>query len=92
MSIEDIRNLLNKKEKEELNSEDEKRISTLKILLKDDDIFFKIDAETACGILNFLGIQNDEKVVETYFSLISFKEYKKNQGYIINNENNKEER
>lgn len=85
MSIDDIRELVNKKEKEQLSGDDEKKMSMLKVLLKDDEIFFKIDSETACGILSFLGIKDDEEVIKAYFSLISYERYKENQGYIIDN-------
>jgi peptidyl-tRNA hydrolase len=91
MNIEDIRKLLKQKENEKMSSEDEKRISTLKVILKDDNIFFNIDGETACGILKFLGIQED-KIVETYFKLISFEQYKKNKGYSIKKEDYEEEK
>lgn len=91
MNIEYVRELLKKKEKEKLTDEDRERVSMLNILLKDDDIFFNIEANTACGILEFLGIQGEKNIIDDYYKLISFEEYKKSVGYIINKDDKNEE-
>lgn len=69
MNIDDLRNLLTEIEKKYDESEREK-IENLKILLKEDDIFFRLDLEVALGILNFLGIP-ENKIYDCYLSLIS---------------------
>lgn len=79
----DLKELLAKKEKEVTTSEDKEKIALLKDLFLDEAIFFKIPAETAVGILHFLGIPED-KIKETYLYLISPVEYeKKVKGYAI---------
>jgi len=65
----DLKELLAKKEKEVTTSEDKEKIALLKDLFLDEAIFFKIPAETAVGILHFLGIPED-KIKETYLYLI----------------------
>lgn len=84
MNIEEIRSLYEKK-KENLKPEEKEGINILSVLLKDDNIFFNIPRETAMGILAFLGIEED-KLENTYFELISPKNFIQNKGYIIQNE------
>lgn len=69
-TINDIRKLLDIKEQQILSDSDNEKIKTLKILLAQNNIFFKLDIDTAIGILLFLQIPED-KVKEVYFSLIS---------------------
>ncbi len=69
-TINDIRKLLDNREKQVLSDIDNEKIKTLKTLLAQDDIFFKLDIDTVVGILMFLQIPED-KVKEVYFSLIS---------------------
>lgn len=73
MKIDEIRSLFESK-KTSLN--DEKRINNLEFLFKHDDIFFKLDKDTAYGILKFLGI-DVEKIEDVYLELISPTEYQK---------------
>jgi len=80
--IDEIRKLLQKKEIQKNNKEDLERIDVLKVLLKDDNIFFQLDIDTAYGILDFLGVDSD-KISEVYDKLISFEEYQKNKNYKI---------
>ena len=74
MSIDDLRGLLAKKELKVNTPEDKEKVELLKDLFIDDGIFFKIDIETAFGILDFLEVP-EEKIKEVYFSLISYKQY-----------------
>lgn len=70
-----IRELLKKKEKNISDINDKEKIDTLKDLLQDDNIFFKLDLDTAVGILSFLGVPN-ENIVNLYYEIISIKNYK----------------
>lgn len=71
-----LRNLLSIREKEVNDMLDKEKVKNLKFLLKNDDIFFRIDIETAIGILDFLGIPKNE-ILNVYTQLISPTEYKK---------------
>lgn len=78
-----LKQLLEKKEQEATTKEDKEKVTLIKDLFLDEAIFFKIPAETAVGILHFLGIP-DDKIKETYLYLISPAEYeKKVKGYAI---------
>lgn len=70
-----IRELLKKKEENISDINDKEKIDTLKDLLQDDNIFFKLDLDTAVGILSFLGVPN-ENIVNLYYEIISIKNYK----------------
>ncbi len=70
LNINDIRELLAKKEMKIVTKEDKEKLENLKDVLSIDDVFFNIDIDTAVGILVFLGIPED-KIVDTYYSLIS---------------------
>lgn len=82
-NFEHVKQLLIKKQKEQLKDEDKKKVENLKILFSDVDIFFKLDLETALSILYFLGIPQNN-LFDFYSKLIdvkSFQEY--NNNYII---------
>ena len=66
--IDDVRKLFESKKNSFLES-DKERVELLEDLLKNDNLFFDIDASTAIGILSFLGIK-DEELEECYFNLI----------------------
>lgn len=74
--IDRLKELLNKKELIVTTPEDKEKIQVIKDLFQDEAIFFKIDAETALGILEFLGIP-ESQMKEIYLTLISPKEYQK---------------
>lgn len=63
-----LRNLLQKKVN---NSKDDdlKKIELLNEMLSDDEIFMKIDMDTAIGILDYLGVPK-EKIRDVYIDLI----------------------
>lgn len=76
-------NLLNtKKTSKNLSELDIKKINNLDYLLKDEQLFFKVDFNTAIGILNFLGITGD-KAFEYYYELISPKNFKTNDNTYV---------
>ncbi len=77
MNLEDIRNLVIKKEKSVTTDEEQKKINLIKEFLKDDKCFFNIPIETAIAILYFLGIK-EENIKEVYFNLISYENFSKN--------------
>ncbi len=80
-----LRKLLTQKELEAKTSDDLEKIDTIKDLFTDDGIFFKMNIDTAYGILYFLGIPKD-KIEETYMSLISPETYmKESKPYFIGN-------
>lgn len=74
--LERIKELLNQKKQKELTDEDKKRIDLLEKILSDEGCFFKMPAETAFGILEFLDTP-EEEAKQLYFGLISPEVYKK---------------
>lgn len=74
--MDNLKELLKQKEQEVNTSDDIEKINVIKELFTDDAIFFKLNIDTAYGILYFLGISKD-KLEETYMSLISPEEYMK---------------
>lgn len=72
-----LRELLNKKELIATSNEDIEKINVIKDLFNDDAIFFKMDIDTAFGILEFLDVPKEE-IKKTYLSLISPTEYMNN--------------
>ena len=70
-----IRRLFEEKALAVSSEEDEEKIDNLKTILQNDNVFFMIDAETAVGILAFLGIR-EERIKEVYLSLISPETFK----------------
>ena len=73
-SIEELRVRLQGKRPD--SKEDEEKIDCLRVLFSDDNIFFRIDMDTALGILDYLGIDEDE-LLDYYFALISSENYLK---------------
>lgn len=75
-SIEDLRERLQKKKP--ITEEDKEKIDCLRVLFSDDNIFFRdgMDMDTALGILDYLGIDEDE-LLDYYASLISSENYMK---------------
>lgn len=69
-----LRELLSKKEKEELDELDMERIEVIKCLLTNPESFFELDFETVMGILEFLGVK-EEKREFIYRDLISPEAY-----------------
>ena len=72
--MEQLNKLLKEKELNSTSPEDIEKINVIKNLFADEAIFFKIDIDTAYGILAFLGIPED-KISDTYMSLITPEEY-----------------
>lgn len=82
-NFEYLKKLLIKKQKEQLTYADKVKVENLKVLFSDTNIFFKLDLETALGILHFLGIPQNN-LLDFYSKLIdvkSFQEY--NNTYTI---------
>lgn len=75
--IEELKSLLEIKEKQIESDIDKEKINNIKFLLSQEKIFFKLEAATALGILEYLGIK-EECIYEYYLSLISAKEFQKN--------------
>lgn len=79
--IDELKKLLELKEQKIQTDLDKEKVDNLKFLLSQDDIFFKLEPETAVGILDYLGIEED-KIYDYYCSLISpenFREINKNK-------------
>ena len=86
MTIEDARKLLQKKEEQ---GADKEKIDMLKPLFKDDNIFFQINMRTAFGILEFLGVGEDE-IEKEYLELISPSQYLKHRVYTLKEKEDRE--
>lgn len=69
--------LLIKKKNKLTTDEDEKKYNIVETLLKDKGCFFKMNPETAIGILEFLEVK-EEDMLEFYYDLISPSSYKEN--------------
>ena len=74
--MENIKDLVIKKKKLIETEEDMEKISVIEELLLDESCFFKMDIETAIGILDFLGVSEDN-IMDYYYSLISFENFSK---------------
>lgn len=59
-----------KKKNINLSEVDNEKIKNLEYLLKNEDLFFNIDFQTAYGILEFLGV-NENEIIDYYFELIA---------------------
>ena len=57
--IDELKKILSKKELIITTPEEKEKIAVIKDLFQDEAIFFKLDVETALGILDFLGIPED---------------------------------
>ena len=86
MTIENVRKLLQKKEEQ---GADKEKIDMLKPLFKDDNIFFQINMRTAFGILEFLGVGEDE-IEKEYLELISPSQYLKHRVYTLKEKEDRE--
>lgn len=84
MTIEKARELLIKKE-EQGKDVDIEKISTLKMLFKDDNVFLKITKKVAFGILEFLGVK-EEDIEGEYMELISPEQYHNHRIFLIKGE------
>lgn len=71
-----IKELIEMKEKEIKTFEDTEKMEVVKQLMQQENIFFCISTETAIGILEFLGVGEDE-MLSLYYDLISPENYKK---------------
>lgn len=74
--IEELKELLKIKETQINTDLDKKKIDNIKFLLEQENIFFRLDTPTTLGILEFLGIEEDE-IKNYYLSLISIENLKK---------------
>lgn len=68
--------LLEQKKQKVLTEEDQEKVNQVESLLKIQGIFFKLNLDTAIGILNFLEIPK-ESIKEMYIKLTSPEAYKK---------------
>lgn len=85
-----LKNLLKLKEEKIVNDLDKKKLENLKFLLEDDLLFFKLDLETALGILEFLEIPEDD-IMRIYYELISPRTYaNKPDEYVLQDKENVE--
>ncbi len=75
-SFDKLLELLENKKKQTLTEEEQKKVDFLSTLFKDKACFFKLDADTSFGILEFLGVPKEE-IKTTYFSLISMESFQK---------------
>lgn len=77
-----IRKLLADKLQNGIGNKDLEKTENLKIILGNDNVFFMLDAETAVGVLYYLGIP-EEKIKEAYLDLTSPEAFKRsNDPYI----------
>ena len=75
--FDNLRFLVDKKENELTSDSDIKKLNIIKDLLKNNNCFFEIDANTAINILYFLGIPESE-IKDYYFGLLNPKSYIEN--------------
>lgn len=73
-----LKEKLDEKKKQVITEKDKIKISNLEVLLNDESIFFKLDIQTALGILMFLDIPQ-EHLLETYNYLVSPENFKKSR-------------
>lgn len=73
-----LKEKLCEKKKQVITEKDKIKISNLEVLLNDESIFFKLDIQTALGILMFLDIPQ-EYLLETYNYLVSPENFKKSR-------------
>ena len=76
MKNERLKELMEQKKNNLVTPLDQKKYQVVDELFKNDDCFFKMKIETAFGILDFLGVKEDE-TLDLYQELISPEEYKK---------------
>ena len=68
--IDEIRELLKKKANDLKTEEDKEKFESASELLAFDYVFGQIGAETAIGLLDFLGVEED-KILKTYIELVA---------------------
>lgn len=71
-----VKKLMSLKEKKIYTEEEKKKYEIIKEIIKEKDCFFKINMETAIGILEFLEVEEGE-VITLYNSLISIENYER---------------
>ncbi len=76
-SIDKLKRLLEEKQKGNLTDEDKKKIDIIRCLIANPSSFFELNMGAAMGILDFLGVKEEERR-EVYLDLISPKSHKKN--------------
>lgn len=71
-----IKELVDEKKSLITSAEDIEKIEVIEELLKEESSFFDLDLETFFGILDFLGVPEEE--MENYYSsILSFENYSK---------------
>ncbi len=71
-----VQELILKKEKEIMNNEELEKLNLIKEITKNEDCFFNLDLETSIGILEFLGV-SEEEMLDFYTKLTSPYEFEK---------------
>lgn len=72
-----VKELIIRKEQNIKNEEELEKLNLIKDIIKNEDCFFNMDLETTIGILEFLGVQENE-MLNFYHELTSITEYKNN--------------
>lgn len=77
-------NLVNLKKQEELSAEDQIKLKEAESLLKIEGLFFKIDIDTAIGLLDFIGVPRND-IKDIYRNMTSIEAYTstKNKQYTL---------
>ena len=84
--MEEIKALVEEKKKLELSQEDKEKLSKIEILMTNEAMFFLLNMQTAYGILQFLGVK-EEDLSDYYTRLISIENYRKiSNVYVLNEE------
>lgn len=86
MKNERVRQLMELKKSQLKTEEDQQKYQLIIELLAEKDCFFKMDMETAFGILEFLGV-TEEEALSLYMELTSpkvYQEVKSQERVIIN--------
>ena len=84
--MKEIKALVEEKKKMELSPEDKEKLSKIEILTTNEAMFFLLDMKTAYGILQFLGVK-DEDLSDYYTRLTSIKNFSKiSNVYVLNEE------
>lgn len=71
-----IRELVDEKKSVVTETEDKERIEVIEDLLSDESSFFHLDIDTLFGILDFLGVP-EEEMMAYYNMLLSYDNFKK---------------
>ena len=86
-----LKELLEEKKKVSIDSEDIEKIEVIEELLIDETSFFDLDIQTFYGILDFLGVPEDE-FVDYYNSMLSLEKFNEIPNVRIINDNINNER